>query len=211
MSLHKIIFLTTVVLFSILLSCSTTKKNSYSHKLNEFRNEYKQSFLLDERSPLTKEDLKFLDFFSADEHWNLTCTCDLKNESQPFDMATYSGMKKPYKVYAVASCKRLNDTIQLYLYQSVQKMNPLANSYLFLPFKDLTNSATTYGGGRYINLKTDNIQNGFINIDFNKAYNPWCAYSEGYNCPIPPVENHLKTEVLAGEKDYLGPTKKSKK
>jgi uncharacterized protein len=84
----------------------------------------------------------------------------------------------------------------------------LYKNNLFLPFKDHTNGEESYGGGRYINLYTTDIQDGKIEIDLNTCYNPWCAYSDGYNCPIPPKENHLEMEVRAGEKNFKGSYKK---
>jgi uncharacterized protein (DUF1684 family) len=68
--------------------------------------------------------------------------------------------------------------------------------YLFLPFTDLTNGNETYGSGRYIDLRIPERET--IIIDFNKAYNPYCAYNYGYACPIPPKENKLKVEIRAG-------------
>ncbi|MFT4762129.1 MAG: hypothetical protein ACI9LN_004113, partial [Saprospiraceae bacterium] len=65
-----------------------------------------------------------------------------------------------------------------------------------------TNSETTYGGGRYLDFKTTDIVDGKMTIDFNKTYNPWCHYSDGYNCPIPPKENHLEVEIVAGERNF---------
>jgi uncharacterized protein (DUF1684 family) len=74
-----------------------------------------------------------------------------------------------------------------------------------LAFTDLTNGEDTYGGGRYIDLYISDIAEGHITIDFNKAYNPYCAYSDGYNCPIPPASNSINLEIKAGEKMYKGP------
>ena len=80
--------------------------------------------------------------------------------------------------------------------------------YLFLPFKDNTNDETTYGGGRYLDLRQGDIGgDNIMTVDFNKAYNPWCAYSDGYNCPIPPATNHLDLAVNAGEKNFRGEKK----
>ncbi|WP_321538818.1 DUF1684 domain-containing protein [Flavobacterium piscinae] len=71
---------------------------------------------------------------------------------------------------------------------------------MFLPFTDLTSGIESYGGGRYIDLK---IQEGKIwTIDFNQAYNPYCAYNEKYSCPIVPEENDLKVEIKAGVKAF---------
>ena len=81
------------------------------------------------------------------------------------------------------------------------RMKAYAN-HLFLPFKDATNDVTTYGGGRYIDLEVGDIVDGQFVLDFNTCYNPWCAFSAGYNCPVPPRENHLAVEVKAGEKKF---------
>ena len=69
---------------------------------------------------------------------------------------------------------------------------------LFLPFQD--SSADSYGGGRYLDIRTGDIRDGKLVLDFNRCYNPYCAYKEGYSCPIPPVENRLPVAIEAGEK-----------
>ena len=76
-------------------------------------------------------------------------------------------------------------------------------NHLFLPFTDVTTRVETYESGRYIDLETSEIVNNEVVIDFNKAYNPFCAYVSGvYNCPIPPKENRLSVAIRAGEKTY---------
>ena len=72
--------------------------------------------------------------------------------------------------------------------------------YLFLPFTDLTSGVDTYGGGRYIDQKIP--EGNSIIIDFNQSYNPYCAYNPRYSCPIPPPENDLLIEIMAGVKDF---------
>ena len=72
--------------------------------------------------------------------------------------------------------------------------------YLFLPFLDDTNGEESYGGGRYIDCRIP--EGDTIEIDFNKAYNPYCAYNENYSCPIVPRENYLAIEVKAGVKVF---------
>ena len=78
--------------------------------------------------------------------------------------------------------------------------NPDYFDYLFLPFLDLTNGKTTYSGGRYIDLRIP--EGDTIIIDFNKAFNPYCAYSHHYSCPVVPSENYLDFEVRAGVKKF---------
>ena len=73
---------------------------------------------------------------------------------------------------------------------------------LFLPFNDTTNGKTSYGGGRFIDIEIPEKGNSSIIIDFNKAYNPYCAYNKRWSCPLVPSENWLKIAVLAGEKKF---------
>jgi uncharacterized protein (DUF1684 family) len=95
------------------------------------------------------------------------------------------------------------------IYQSKETQAiPGYRDYLFIPFKDMTNGESTYGGGRYIDMRMGDIRDGSVIIDFNKCYNPWCMYSDGYNCPIPPLENHLEVPIEAGEMIWTGKKKK---
>ncbi|MCK4352265.1 DUF1684 domain-containing protein [candidate division WOR-3 bacterium] len=87
-------------------------------------------------------------------------------------------------------------TLQAYKSEPMEKR-------LFIPFRDATSGKETYGAGRYIDLDaSEHYIDGKWILDFNKAYNPWCAYSEHYACPFVPPENWLKVELRAGEKDY---------
>jgi uncharacterized protein (DUF1684 family) len=72
--------------------------------------------------------------------------------------------------------------------------------YLFIPFRDATSGKETYGGGRYLDLQENTT--GIYDLDFNRAYNPLCAYGKDYSCPLPPEENRLPVSILAGEKAY---------
>ncbi len=70
----------------------------------------------------------------------------------------------------------------------------------FIPFRDATSGESTYGAGRYLDVEPN--QDGTLTVDFNYAYNPSCVYSDGWSCPIPPVENWLSVPIEAGEKMY---------
>jgi uncharacterized protein len=82
----------------------------------------------------------------------------------------------------------------LTLFQSVE------NGGLFLPFTDLTSGDTTYGAGRYLNPEP--LGNRRYRLDFNRAYNPYCAYNARWICPVPPPENHLDLRIEAGERNF---------
>ncbi len=193
-------------LISISFGC-----HKYVKELDDHRVKYKDGFIHDPRSPLKSEDLKDLDFFDIDKNWKLKCTCMAAVEAKPFELPTYSGITRTYILHSIASCPYQGKTIQVEIYKNLgQPANPLYKNNLFLPFKDLTNGETTYGGGRYINLYTYDIVDGKLTIDFNKCYNPWCAYSDGFNCPVPPRANHLGFSVMAGEKNFKGQYKGTK-
>ena len=72
---------------------------------------------------------------------------------------------------------------------------------LFLPFRDATSGRETYGAGRYLDVQPPDAD-GDVVIDFNLAYNPYCAYSEGFSCPLPPAENRLDVPIRAGEMTF---------
>lgn len=202
-TLRSIIYALFILVFCR-YSSAQDEGRPYSQIMEDYRDAYKKGFIEDKRSPLRQDDLKNLDFYVPEERWRLTCECITDTNPKVVDIPTYSGQIKQYKKYGKALCIFHSDTIVLQLYQNVPSGNPLTSQYLFLPFKDDTNGDTTYGGGRYIHLNIRDIKQNYIEIDFNKAYNPWCAYSDGYNCPVPPRENHIQMAVQAGEKNFKG-------
>lgn len=181
-------------------SCKVFKKET-----KEFREAYKADFLEEERSPFYKhpENLDHIRFYKPKRKYQTQATFKRTSDAKPFDMATYSGKIKPYIKYGTLTFKIKGKEQTLAVYQSIRlREMEEYKDYLFIPFKDITNDEQTYGGGRYIDLKMSDIQNNEVVLDFNKCYNPWCAFSDGYNCPVPPFENHLGIPIKAGEKQY---------
>jgi len=202
-----------LALIAVLTSCTGIRESRrFSSEFNSYQRSYKDGFLINSRSPLGENDLDSLDFYPPNISWRIDCACKEAIGAEPFDMPTYSGVSRRYVLYAVADCQRGSKKFTVSLYQNIHPpINPLYQNQLFLPFKDATNGEGTYGGGRYINLNTTSIRKGKITIDFNRSYNPWCAYSDGYNCPIPPKDNHFEFEVNAGEKMFMGHYKQGEK
>jgi len=188
------------------ISCHSFTKETLQH-----REEYKGEFLTDERSPLKHEDLAWLDFYSPNKKGVVKAKFILTPESENFELPTYSGVTRTYRKWGEAYFKWDQDSARLSVYENMKlASNPEYRDYLFLPFTDETNDETTYGGGRYLDLSKQDTEDGMITIDFNRCYNPWCAFSDGYNCPIPPAENFLLFKVEAGEKKFKGSYKKTK-
>ncbi len=177
---------------------------AFQKQVREHRQHYKAEFLNSPRSPLDSADLAFLRFYDPDPAYRVTATLERISNAQPFEMATYAGTTKPYILFAKATFQLKGATHQLAIYRSLELSRmPQFRDYLFLPFKDATNGDTTYGGGRYMDFRVGDIKDdSTLVIDFNKAYNPYCAYSDGYQCPIPPPENQLGIAVEAGEMEF---------
>lgn len=187
-------------------------EDDFFAEIAKHRDHYRQEFVTEPRSPLTAKDTALLDFFPASKAWIVEAQFVETPDKPVFDMPTYSGKMAQYRQYGVLSFKVDTSMIRMSIYQNVKLLQrPEYIDYLFLPFKDPSNGAETYGGGRYLDFKKSDIgeRDGkqLLTIDFNKCYNPYCAYSDGYNCPVPPKENHLKFSVLAGEKNYRGEKK----
>jgi uncharacterized protein (DUF1684 family) len=185
--------------------CAFGQSKTYIQQIAEHRRHYKQEFLEDQRSPLTAKDTANLRFYLPDEHYKVKAKVTLTPEAEPFDMPTVSGKNKKYRQYGWLTFN-INDTaVRLQVFQSLKLMeDPKYKDHLFLPFTDGTTYTETYGGGRYLDLSSKDIIDGMIELDFNKCYNPWCAYASGYSCPIPPPENRMSVSVRAGEMNYAG-------
>jgi uncharacterized protein (DUF1684 family) len=192
-------------LAAIILLLTTTSTFAQNHKaqIAEFRKGYMDDFLKDPRSPLKQEDLQYLRFYDADSTYRVTAKAELLTNQTPFVIPAFDGTAKQYVRYALLSFTLKDKALQLTIYKSIAlSANPAYSNYLFLPFNDNTNGKETYGGGRYIDLTTKDVKNGSIVIDFNKAYNPYCAFASGYSCPKPPDENNLDIAIPVGEKTF---------
>lgn len=193
-----------LILVLFVSSCDQDKKaiqgeTPFQRKLNA---EFKDA----SKSPLKDKDRKHfegLDFFKVDSTYIVTASLERTPNAPYFNMKTTTDRVSRERVYGILTFELKGNMYNLSIYQG-QDMMALDGfeDYLFLPFLDHTNGTDTYGGGRYIDAK---IPNGnTMEIDFNKAYNPYCAYNEMYSCPIVPRENYLDIRVEAGVKAYSG-------
>ncbi|EDM34786.1 hypothetical protein PBAL39_02780 [Pedobacter sp. BAL39] len=183
----------------------STSAQNFNADIISHREHYKKEFLEDKRSPLKGDQLKDLDFFAPDSNYRIDVRVEMLMGEQSFMIPTFSGTSKEYIRYAVLHCKIGDVPTNLTVYKNIALSKQLEyRDYLFLPFTDFTNGKESYSGGRYLDLKTGDLEGGNAKIDFNKAYNPYCAYSDGYQCPKPPAENQLQLCILAGERNYKG-------
>lgn len=144
------------------------------------------------QSPLTPEQQKT---FSGLRYYDYNAELDLVTTVTPFAkqdefiMQTSSGQQKQYTRYGEFTFTVDGEEVRLTIYEA-----PFG---FFLPFTDANAGAETYGAGRYV--EPEQLDGDTFHIDLNQVYNPYCAYNDGWNCPITPVENRLKVAIRAGE------------
>lgn len=160
-----------------------------------------------EHEVVTGKDKELISFYPVNEKYLISCRFERTVNSPWFRMESSGPIKKNYRVYGIIYFTIHDTAVSLNLYQSQDLMATAKyRDHLFIPFTDATSGEETYESGRYIDLETDDIKNDRILIDFNRAYNPYCAYVSGkYNCPIPPAENRLIVAIRAGEKAFAKP------
>ena len=175
--------------------------------LDQFRAQKDDFFLHDWQSPLTSDQRTGfigLKYYPENPALRLTIPIEPYADRDLITMITSTGSAREYVKYGQFSFEVNGEIATLQVYQDPD------GEYFFLPFVDATAPDETYGAGRYLDI--EQIEGSQFLIDFNYAYNPYCAYSEPYevnpnavqrwSCPLPPRENYLKVRIEAGEKKY---------
>ncbi|HEX9828110.1 MAG TPA: DUF1684 domain-containing protein [Flavobacteriaceae bacterium] len=184
------------------LSCAQGKEPIPGE--TEFQKEINAEYKDASTSPLKDKDrknFKGLEFFKFDTTYVVRARFERTPEETPFQMKTTTDRLPIYVKYGIVTFNLKGNAYRLNVYQNQDLMKKEGfEDYLFLPFLDDTNGEESYGGGRYIDLGIP--EGDEVVIDFNKAYNPYCAYNEKYSCPIVPRENYLDLKVEAGVKAF---------
>lgn len=206
--MKKFIYFNLLVLF--IFACNAQDKKPIKGA-TLFQKEMNNTFKDASTSPLSKRDLKKfngLDFFKVDSNFVVKATLKKSADAPIFKFPTTTNRIAEYAKYGTLVFKINGKEFSLAVYKSTNTYgNPAKyRNHLFLPFLDKTNGKTSYEGGRFIDLLTTDVkEDGTILIDFNKAYNPYCAYSKRYSCPITPRDNFLAIEINAGVMAYKKP------
>lgn len=201
MGILKLLFIGVLTSF---ITVRQVRAQDYAKQIAKFQYDLNAEFSNPGESPLTKKGrkkFKGLDFFPVDTAFRVEARFIRTLNAIPFRMETTTDRRPVYEKYGEAVFDLKGRTFSLSIYQSHDlRETEKYKDYLFLPFTDLTNGDETYGGGRFIDLKIP--YGNTIIIDFNKAYNPSCAYNHAYSCPIPPKENDMNIRITAGVKRY---------
>lgn len=164
-------------------------------ELDNFRKEKDEFFRTDRQSPLTKEqkeEFKGLYYFPENDQLRFELPLEKFSENEKIEMQTSTGDIQEYVRYGMIKFPVDGQEAELTIFAD-------PNGF-FLPFVDSLANKETYGAGRY--LEPIPLEGGKFLIDFNLAYNPYCAYNESWSCPLTPFENRLKLPIRAGEKVF---------
>ena len=164
-------------------------------ELDEFRAEKDYFFAHHQQSPLTPEQkakFKGLKYFPEVDELRFELPVEILAGRQEIQIPTSTGDFQSYYRYGKIRFQVEGQQVELTVYTS-------ENGY-FLPFVDSLANKETYPAGRYLEL--EELPDGRLRVDFNLAYNPYCAYNDMWSCPLTPVENRLKVPIRAGEKIF---------
>ncbi len=175
-------------------------------EISEYQKNLTDTYSDEDTSILSEEDrLKFIaagghPFFPVDTSYHIDADLTVYPQADKIEFKTSTTRIANYNIYGKASFRIAGKDFELFVYQDASPMSQkLYKDHLFVPFTDLTSGEETYGGGRYLDLMIPEDKTKII-IDFNKAYHPYCAYTDGYSCPIPPVDNFIDHRIEAGIK-----------
>ena len=170
----------------------------YDSLVTQFRADKDQHFRSDEESPIENpREFGGLRYFPSDTAYRRPADWVADTLNAHMYMRMTDGKEERFVRAGRASFVLNELPLTLTLFR---RADAGADAALFLPFTDATNGTDTYGGGRYLDVPVP--RDGVVVIDFNFAYNPYCAYNDNYSCPVPPRENHLDIPVAVGEKLY---------
>ena len=166
-------------------------------ELTEFR-ESKDHFMgHDPQSPLTddqKRGFSGLKYYDENSALSLVITPEKFDNQEAIEMQTSTGDVAPFVRWGKISFEVESQPAQLTIYKDAD------SGEFFLPFADATSGSETYGAGRYLEVET--LPDGRLLVEFNYAYNPYCAYNESWSCPLTPLENRIQVSIRAGEKSF---------
>lgn len=197
-----ILFVVGIVVVSAVAYMFTAAESpeAYIEKIEKERERQFKYLRFNVESPLTedqKRNLQTLTFYEINPIYKVKARLIPIESKKVRQVPMTDGSTERYIEHSYAEFELGGKTHKLLLLQSVSESD-MRN--FFLAFADETSGRETYGGGRYLNVRQDGKNS--ITIDFNLAYNPYCAYNPDYACPLPPKENLLTISIEAGEKNY---------
>jgi uncharacterized protein (DUF1684 family) len=197
-----IILIVIIVLIVVFYSVNDSQNNpAYTEEIKKEREEKDRFMKSSKESPFAtlKEEFTGLKYFEPDTKYRVVANLSPITDKKVVVLPTSDGKEQRYLEYANATFTLDGVDCKLTILEVME--TGIFRGKLFLAFGDETSANETYGAGRYLDLNKTPGSNT-ITLDFNKAYNPYCAYNDTYSCPFPPTGNLLKVSIKAGEKTY---------
>lgn len=145
-----------------------------------------------------------LDYYPVDFAYRVQARMERMDHPQTIQIQTTTSEWREYKKVGVLHFDLADQPLSLSVFQQTGDKAHTGRKALFVPFRDRTSGRETYGAGRYLDMAENRDGSETYTVDFNEAYNPYCAYSPNWSCTIPPRENQLPVEIRAGEKNLPG-------
>jgi len=200
----KIIFLLSVLLLLpsfIFAQWKTKDPAQFQTELNAWYKSVDTSPFKDAQS---REAFRSLKYYTITDKYKITGRFHRTENGEIKTYPTSSGQPRDLQEYGYVEFEWRGEQYQLFVLEEMEKYNPEYADFVEIPFYDATNNKQTYGGGRYLGFWKDELIDGEpIILNFNLAFNPYCAYTKGYACLIPPEKNRLDFKVKAGVKKGL--------
>jgi uncharacterized protein (DUF1684 family) len=196
---RRVLNKTNILLIIVLLVGCTQDHSAYQTQIQEEIDNRIKFLQYNDQSPFALYDIPFRkpQYFKIDPTFRVTAKVSRIQGRKYRTIGASDGNSKRYLEYAWLNFFLLGEEHRLLALKPIG-MN--ATNQIFLAFADQTSGESTYGAGRYLDIiigKSDKVT-----LDFNLAYNPYCAYAADFSCPFPPQENVLNLEIQAGEKDF---------
>ena len=192
-------------LFAILFWCmARAAEASCLDSLAEHRSQIESDYLKSDDLPFDTElraGFSGFSYFAGDIAYCVEASFQPSQDSKVFAMPSFNGTTLPFRKYGAFHFQLAGAPRTLTAYQRID-LPKGQGQWVLIPFRDATTGHETYGGGRYLEMESPLPAR--TTLDFNRAFNPLCAYKSTFTCPIPPAENWLKIRVAAGEKTYAG-------
>ena len=191
-----------IVIVSLIYSfMGSGDQSAYIEEINKEREEKDRFMKSSKESPFAAdpENYKGLSFYPPDLRYKIVAELTPIEKKETVTLSTNTGEEQRYLEYAFAEFD-LDGLHHKLLILEVMDSGPFRGK-LFFAFGDETSAVETYGAGRYLDLEKV-PGSSTITLDFNKAYNPYCAYISNFSCPLPPAQNLLAIAIKAGEKTY---------
>ena len=183
------------------LNAAQPNFSAYAAALNKARAEKNRAFRQSADSPLStaqKAQFDSLKHYPAQSGFAITATVSRNATPDTVLLPMSDNRTEKYLRWGQVQFKVDDKPLALRLYLKATG----TDSTLFVPFTDLTNGRDTYGGGRYLDVPVPKRDAETVELDFNRAYSPYCAYNNAYSCPVPPADNRLTVPIPAGEKAF---------